>query len=98
MSVKNVLSPFFSVIIPLYNKAGYVERALHSVLAQLEEDFEVLVIDDGSADNGGMIARSVIDTRITVVSQNNQGVASARNKGMALASGQWLAFLHHSRT
>lgn len=91
--MENDPMPFFSVIVPLYNKEKYVERALLSILAQGDKDFEVIVVDDGSTDEGPKIARAISDPRIKVFSQENQGVAAARNKGVALASGRWMAFL-----
>lgn len=87
------MMPFFSVIVPLYNKERYVVRALKSIVAQREDDFEVIVIDDGSTDEGLSRARSISDLRIKIFSQENRGVAAARNEGVSLASGRWIAFL-----
>lgn len=83
----------FSVIIPLYNKALYVERALRSVLIQSEQNFEVVVVDDGSTDDGAQKIQSIRDSRIKLVQQDNHGVAVARNVGAYSASGHWLVFL-----
>lgn len=91
--MENDLMPFFSVIVPLYNKEKYVERALLSILSQQENDFEVIVIDDGSTDNGAQKVRDLSSSKIKLYSQSNLGVSAARNKGMQLASGQWFAFL-----
>lgn len=85
--------PFFSVIIPLYNKAPYVRRSLDSVLAQSFPDFEVIVIDDGSTDEGASIVASYQDSRIRLIRQENAGVSAARNKGIETAKAAWLAFL-----
>lgn len=84
---------FFSVVIPLYNKEKYIERAVCSVLAQSQQDFEVLVINDGSIDRGPDIIRNIKDPRIKLVSQNNSGVSAARNKGIELATSEIVAFL-----
>jgi glycosyltransferase involved in cell wall biosynthesis len=82
-----------SVIIPLVNKARYVERALRSVCAQTLADFELIVVDDGSTDNGAQIVESFNDARIHLVKQSNAGPGAARNRGLNEASGEFVAFL-----
>lgn len=82
-----------SVIIPLYNKAPYIERALRSVLSQTVLPEEVIVVDDGSTDGGGEIVLSFREPFIKLVRQENRGVSGARNKGLALAQGDLIAFL-----
>ena len=82
-----------SVVIPLYNKEGDVLRAVTSVLRQTEIRFELLVIDDGSTDRSVETIQSLRDSRLVVVQQPNAGVAAARNKGIALASTDLIAFL-----
>ena len=83
----------FTVIIPLYNKEPYIKRALETVLNQTYDNFEIIIIDDGSTDEGVRIVSSIQDTRIKVFSQINSGVSAARNRGALLAKNQYLAFL-----
>lgn len=81
-----------SVIIPTYNRGWILKEAIDSVLAQDYEDFELFVVDDGSADNTtGILASYGNDIR--VLFQENKGVSAARNRGIAEASGQYIAFL-----
>ena len=81
-----------SVIIPAFNAAAFVAEAIDSVLAQTMRDFEIIVVNDGSTDETARLLSSY-DGRITVVNQANHGLAAARNKGAAVARGEWLAFL-----
>jgi hypothetical protein len=82
-----------SVIVPLYNKASYITRALDSIAAQTFGDFEVIVVDDGSTDSSGQRASAHPDKRVRVLHQSNAGPGSARNRGIAEAQGDLLAFL-----
>ena len=85
--------PFFSVIIPLYNKENHILQTLNHVLEQSFSDFEIVIVDDGSTDNSLQLAENVKDRRIKIFRQQNQGAAAARNTAMKNASGQYFCFL-----
>ncbi|WP_188112021.1 glycosyltransferase family 2 protein [Aquimarina sp. RZ0] len=85
--------PFFSVIIPLYNKECSVCKTLKSVLEQSYEDFEIVIINDGSTDNSEDIVLNFKDSRIKYFYRENSGVADARNLGIKKATGKFIAFL-----
>lgn len=85
--------PLFSVVIPLYNKAANIKETLESVLSQSIQDFEVILVDDGSIDDSLDIARSFSDDRIQIHRKHNEGVAIARNFGVDKAKADFLAFL-----
>ncbi|MBE0535419.1 MAG: glycosyltransferase family 2 protein [Phycisphaerae bacterium] len=82
-----------SVIIPLYNKAQYIRRTLDSVLAQTYSNFEVVIVDDGSDDNGPEIVSSYDDTRIRLIRQENAGPGAARNYGTQCSEGALVTYL-----
>lgn len=82
-----------SVVIPLYNKAPYITRALDSVVTQTFADFEVIVVDDGSTDEGSQIVDAYNDVRVRLVRQSNWGPGAARNRGIVEARGELIAFL-----
>jgi len=83
----------FTIVVPLYNKASYIRLCLASVLEQTQQDFEVVVIDDGSTDKGGALVESIADPRIRLFRQENSGVSAARNRGILEARGDWITFL-----
>jgi Glycosyltransferases involved in cell wall biogenesis len=85
--------PLFSVIIPLYNKEVSVSRAISSVLNQRFRGFELILVNDGSTDSSLEKVESFTDSRIRVISQFNQGVSAARNRGILESKCKYLAFL-----
>ncbi len=88
------MSPQVSVVIPSYNHAGYLREAVDSVLAQTLPDLELIVVDDGSTDDSLRVLAGVADPRMRVVPQGNQGAHAAINRGLGLASGEYLAVLN----
>lgn len=84
---------YFSVIIPLFNKEKHIKRAIHSVLTQTYQKFELIVVDDGSTDNSVKKLNEIQDPRINLIQQNNTGVSAARNKGISVAKYNYIGFL-----
>lgn len=84
-----------SVIIPVYMAEKFLHRCVNSVLNQTYQNFEIILINDGSKDKSGMICDEYAkkDKRIKVIHQENQGVSAARNKGLDMARGEWIYFL-----
>lgn len=85
--------PKVSVVIPAYNAMTYLPETVESVWRQTFNDFEVLIIDDGSSDQIGEWASLITDPRLKLISQENQGLSGARNTGIAKAQGEYIAFL-----
>lgn len=91
------MRPRFSVIVPLYNKAPYIRKALESICAQTYKDFELVIVNDGSTDDSLNVVndfvREVYGVQCTVHTQSNSGVAIARNNGVAKSNGEFVCFL-----
>src|SRR5580704_8985688 len=85
-------SPFFSVVIPAFNRTDLLAKALASVFQQEFTNFEVIVVDDGSTDDQSRVVQKYKD-RVTFLRQDNAGQGAARNRGAAAARGEYLAFL-----
>ena len=83
----------YSVVIPLYNKEHYIEKTLQSVLNQTFQDYEIIVVDDGSSDGSLAAAGRVQSDRIRLIQQENAGVSVARNTGIHNAQGEFVCFL-----
>jgi len=89
-----VSEPTFSAVVPAYNAEATLAETIGSVFAQTAQDFELLIVDDGSTDGTLELARSFqTDPRVHVVHQANKGLAGARNTGIAAAHGRYVAFL-----
>ena len=85
--------PFFSVVIPTYNRADFIAATLRSVLAQTFDALEVLVVDDGSQDNTAAVVAQFTDTRLRYLPKQNEERGAARNYGLARAQGEYVIFL-----
>lgn len=83
----------FSVIIPAYNAANFIQRSVRSVLNQTFSDFEIIVVNDGSKDATYEKAVSISDARLIVIDKQNEGVSVARNTGIQAARGEYICFL-----
>jgi len=86
---------FFSIIIPIYNSENWLERCFASIRSQSFNDYEVILVDDGSQDRSAVLCQHYANTdpRVKYYYQNNKGVSSARNKGLSEAEGDWVAFI-----
>lgn len=84
-----------SVIIPVYNVESYLGRCIDSVLCSAYEDFELILVNDGSTDSGPQICAEYArrDSRVRVLSQENKGVSAARNRGLESCRGEWVVFV-----
>ncbi|EJO35931.1 glycosyltransferase-like protein, family 2 [Acinetobacter radioresistens WC-A-157] len=83
----------FSVIIPLYNKELSIRNTILSVLNQSYQNFEIVIVNDGSTDDSIEVVNNIEDTRIRIIHQSNQGVSIARNNGIKESKYEWIAFL-----
>ena len=84
-----------SVIVPVYNVEKYIKKCVESLINQEYRNFEIILINDGSVDNSGMIIdeMSLRDDRIKVIHQKNQGVSAARNVGISFSKGEYITFV-----
>lgn len=85
--------PFFSVVIPLYNKEQIIGKTIQSVLNQLYQNFEIVVVDDGCTDKSVSLVEKIKDERIKIIRKKNGGVSSARNLGIQNTQYNWIVFL-----
>lgn len=89
------MQSLISVIVPVYNAEDRLGKCVQSILSQTYTNIELILVDDGSTDNSLSLCRNYAqnDSRVIVVHQNNQGVSAARNQGIALSKGDWVAFV-----
>ena len=87
--------PVFSIIVPVYNVGLYLERCIESILKQSFDDYEVILVDDGSTDNSSAICDlySELDPRVAVIHKTNGGLSDARNSGLKIAKGAYICFI-----
>ncbi|HBK83479.1 MAG TPA: glycosyltransferase family 2 protein, partial [Flavobacterium sp.] len=86
--------PFFSVIIPLYNKENYVENALKSILKQSFTDYEIIIVNDCSTDNSVSIIESHLHENVRLIHhEKNKGLSAARNTGVKNAKADYVTYL-----
>jgi glycosyltransferase involved in cell wall biosynthesis len=90
--------PSVSVVIPVYNRAATIKRALNSVLAQSFKDYEIVVVDDGSSDETVAIVRAEYSQALLICHPQNRGASAARNTGIKAARGRWIALLDSDDT
>lgn len=86
-------NPYFSIVVPLYNKQSHIRETIESILSQTYQNFEIIVVNDGSKDNSLKIAESIKDDRIQIINQKNQGVSVARNNGIRKSKANYIALL-----
>ena len=87
------MAPFFSIIIPMYNRERFIDRAIQSCLRQSYTDFEIVVVDDASTDNSIRVVENILDRRILLIKHDkNQERLIARNNGAKASSGQWIVW------
>lgn len=87
------MSPFFSIILPTYNRAHFLPKAIESVLGQTYADWELIIVDDGSTDNTKEVVAAYADSRVVYHYQQNQERSAARNNGIKRARGLYVCFL-----
>ena len=87
--------PKVSVIVPVYNAEKYLQECVDSILRQTLADIELILVDDGSADNSPVLCDryAAQDLRVRVIHQANAGLSVARNKGIEVSTGEWVAFV-----
>lgn len=87
------MTPFFSIVIPLYNKEAHIEACIQSILNQHFTDWELYIVNDGSTDASLSKAKRFESEKVHVILQENKGLSNARNTGIQSSKGAWIAFL-----
>jgi len=87
--------PLVSVIVPVYNVEGFINKCIQSILDQTYENYEIILINDGSTDKSAILCDkwAALDRRIRTIHKINEGLSSARNVGLELAKGEWIQFV-----
>ncbi|MFO0505980.1 MAG: glycosyltransferase family 2 protein, partial [Chryseotalea sp.] len=85
-------NPFFTIVIPLYNRAAFIPELVNTILKQEFTNFELILVNDGSTDQTQSILNELRDSRITCISTPNQERGAARNQGARLAKGKYINF------
>lgn len=93
MSLSDNTFPYVSIVMPLYNKENDVMRSIDSVFSQTFDNFELIVVNDGSTDNSLDVVRTVKDERVRIINQDNYGVSAARNNGILVSRSNLIAFI-----
>ncbi len=90
-----MIHPLISVVVPVYNVAGFLEKCVNSILNQTLADFELILVNDGSTDEGGKLCDEFVlaDSRVRVIHKENGGLSSARNAGIDNALGEYITFI-----
>ena len=93
--MKREKTPIVSFIVPVYNVGSYIEQCINSILNQSSDNYEIILIDDGSKDNSGELCSRYAEEHNSIIfyQQKNQGVSVARNQGLSLAQGKWICFV-----
>ena len=89
------MDPIISIIVPIYNVGKYLPKCIESILNQTFKNFELILVNDGSTDNSGVVCDDYAkkDTRIKIIHKSNGGVSSARNAGLYVAKGEYIGFV-----
>ena len=89
------MAPILSVIVPVFNVEPYLGSCVNSILSQSFEDFELILVNDGSTDGSLLVCKEfeLVDSRVKVVDKHNGGVSTARNAGLNKAQGEWICFV-----
>lgn len=87
------LNPLVSIIMPLYNAEKYVEEAIQSIINQTYQNWELIIVNDGSTDNSQFVAERFESDKIKVITQKNKGASAARNLGLKVSKGEYIQFL-----
>lgn len=95
MKMPNKENPLISVIVPIYKVEKYLQKCVQSIINQTYKNLEIILVDDGSPDNCGIICDKLAerDDRIRVIHKKNGGLSSARNAGIEIANGEYIGFV-----